>query len=53
MMITVLRDVVDRDLIKTPANLTAYCERGTARPAFQRAHAAQLEAFELSEKAAQ
>lgn len=49
MMVTVLRDVVDRDQIDAPPNVLAYCQRGEARPAFQRAHAAQLKSFEQPE----
>lgn len=45
LMITVLRALRTTDLIgKTPA-LQAYCLRGEARPAFQRALAAQLAPF--------
>ena len=46
MMVTVLRDVVDRDQIDVPPNILTYCQRGEARPAFQRALASQLTAFE-------
>jgi glutathione S-transferase len=42
MMTTVLRILKHTDLISSDARLTAYIERCTARPAFQRALAAQI-----------
>ena len=45
MMTTVLRWLRTTDLVAEHANLAAYQARGEARPAFQRALAAQLAAF--------
>ena len=44
-MVTVLRDDCGTGLIEARPSLAAYVRRGTARPAFQRALAAQLESF--------
>jgi glutathione S-transferase len=49
LMITVLRFLRHTDLVAGFANLAAYLKRGEARPAFQRALAAQLEAFKQHE----
>ncbi len=46
MMISVLRLLRFSDLVKKMPKLEAYVARGEARPAFQRALAAQLAAFE-------
>lgn len=46
LMITVLRILRDTDLVKTNPVLAAYQARGEARPAFQRALAAQLAPFQ-------
>lgn len=46
MMVTVLRFLRHTDLVAEFANLAAYLERGQARPAFQRALADQLAAFD-------
>lgn len=45
LMIDVLRVIGDPSLLARHPNLLAYVERGTARPAFQAALAAQLAAF--------
>ena len=45
IMILVLRIIEDDPLLAEHANLIAYVKRGTARPAFQRALAAQLAGF--------
>ena len=45
MMVDALRAVPDGGLVAAYANLAAYVERGTSRPAFQRALAAQLADF--------
>ncbi|XSG81467.1 MAG: glutathione S-transferase family protein [Methyloligella sp. ZOD6] len=45
-MVTVLRDLDHTDLLAEFPSLTAYCERGTARPAFERAYRAQLSDLE-------
>lgn len=44
LMVDVLRIALNNDVLTQP-NLVAYVERGIARPAFQRAHAAQLADF--------
>ena len=44
-MATVLREAVEAGLIAEQPRLQAYLDRCLARPAFQRALAAQLEAF--------
>lgn len=46
-MVTVLRNGGDDDVIKSRPTLSAYIERGEARPAFQRAMAAQLAPFAI------
>jgi glutathione S-transferase len=51
-MVTVLRDFDRTELIAERPALAAYLARGTARPAFQRAHAAQLADFKAAPKAA-
>lgn len=48
LMVQVLRRLEGSALLAAFANLTAYVERATARPAFQRAFAAQLAAFKQS-----
>lgn len=48
MMIAVLRRLRSWGLLNEYPNLTAYIERGEARPAFKRAFAAQLAVFEAS-----
>ena len=53
MMVTVLRNLRHTDLVAGFANLAAYVERGEARPAFQRALAAQLAVFKENEPALQ
>jgi glutathione S-transferase len=45
MMVTVLRTLRDTDLLEQRWSLKTYCRRGEARPAFQRALAAQMEPF--------
>ncbi|HZF44414.1 MAG TPA: glutathione S-transferase family protein [Sphingomonadaceae bacterium] len=52
LMIDVLRIVDDTDLLQERPNLLAYMERGTARPAFRRAHDAQLSDFEARQPTA-
>lgn len=49
MMVTVLRRV-DPAILEQYPNLKAYIARAEARPAFQRAFAAQLEVFHASQK---
>jgi glutathione S-transferase len=46
LMVTVLRNLRQTKILDDYPNLRAYKERGEARPAFQRALAAQLETFE-------
>ncbi|MDZ4777732.1 MAG: glutathione S-transferase family protein [Alphaproteobacteria bacterium] len=46
LMVQVLRRLEGSELLAACANLSAYVERGRARPAFQRAFAAQLAVFE-------
>jgi glutathione S-transferase len=46
MMVTVLRMLHTTDLLDREPAIKAYVARGEARPAFQRALAAQLAAFE-------
>lgn len=48
MMIQVLRRLAGSDLLAAERNLLAYVARGEARPAFQRAFAAQLAVFKES-----
>ena len=45
MMVAVLRIIEDDPLLAEHPNLVTYVERGTARPAFQRALEAQLKGF--------
>ena len=45
LMVTVLRRLDGSGLLEEFPNLTAYVERGAARPAYQRAFAAQLKVF--------
>jgi glutathione S-transferase len=47
LMIDVLRAATPPELLAVHANLAAYVERGTSRPAFKAALAAQLADFEL------
>lgn len=49
MMIAVLRRLKRSGLMNEFPNVAAYVERGEARPAFQRAFAAQLAVFEASQ----
>ena len=49
MMVTVLRFLRHTDLVAGFPNLAAYLQRGEARPAFQRALADQLAAYEQHE----
>ncbi|MEY4563911.1 MAG: glutathione S-transferase [Pseudomonadota bacterium] len=46
MMVTVLRNLRHTELVAETPSLKAYQQRGEARPAFQKALAAQLAAFE-------
>jgi glutathione S-transferase len=48
LMVDVLRILDDTDLLEQRPSLLAYMERGTARPAFQRAMAAQLADFDAA-----
>lgn len=48
LMVTVLRRLEGSELLAKFLNLTAYVARGTARPAYQRAFAAQRAVFEES-----
>ena len=48
LMITVLMRLGATDLVEEHANLAAYMARAKARPAFQRAFAAQLAAYQAS-----
>lgn len=50
MMVTVLRRPAGADLLGDYPNLAAYVARAEARPAFQRAFAAQLAVFEAASK---
>ena len=50
MMVTVLRRPAGANLLGDYPNLTAYVARAEARPAFQRAFAAQLAVFEAASK---
>lgn len=45
LMVTVLRRLESSDLLREYPNLAAYVDRGKARPAYQRAFAAQLAVF--------
>lgn len=51
MMVTVLRRLERSGMLAGYGNLTAYVARGEARPAYQRAFAAQLAVFEASQAA--
>ncbi len=51
LMVDVLRAVSEPDLLAVHPNLAAYVERGTARPAFKAAMAAQLADFEAADAA--
>lgn len=46
LMVDVLRAVPEMELVAAHPNLAAYVERGTSRPAFKAAMAAQLAAFD-------
>lgn len=46
MMVTVLRILRESDVVQQFPNLASYVARGQARPAFQKALKAQLDAFE-------
>lgn len=48
MMVTVLRRLEGSDMLAQHPNLLAYVARGKARPAYQRAFAAQLAVFEAA-----
>jgi len=48
LMVTVLRRLPGSGLVEEHPNLAAYVARGEARPAYQRAFAAQLAVFEAS-----
>lgn len=50
VMVDVLRTVSGQDLLNVHPNLVAYVERGTSRPAFKAAMAAQLAAFARCER---
>jgi glutathione S-transferase len=52
MMVDALRAIPDQALVATHPNLAGYVARGTARPAFRRAMAAQLADFITEEAAA-
>lgn len=52
IMIDVLRTAPEDELVPAHANLAAYVERGTSRPAFKAAMAAQLAVFERNEPVA-
>lgn len=49
LMVTVLRRLDGHGLVEEHPNLAAYVARGEARPAYQRAFAAQLQAFAASQ----
>jgi len=49
LMVTVLRRLPGSGLVEEHPNLAAYVARGEARPAYQRAFAAQLAVFEASQ----
>lgn len=48
LMVTVLRRLIGTGLLEERPNLAAYVARGEARPAYQRAFAAQLAVFEAA-----
>ena len=50
LMVTVLRRLDGSGLVEEHPNLAAYIARGEARPAYQRAFAAQLAVFEATQK---
>ena len=50
LMVTVLRRLEGSGLLDATPNLPAYIARATARPAYQRAFAAQLAVFEAASK---
>lgn len=50
LMIDVLRNVPEPDLLAPHANLAAYVQRGTARPAFKAAFAAQMAGFQQARR---
>lgn len=52
MMIDVLRTIPQPSLVAEHANLASYVKRGTSRPAFQRALAAQLDDFIVEQQPA-
>jgi glutathione S-transferase len=52
VMIDVLRAVSEYELVTAHPNLAAYVDRGTSRPAFRTAMAAQLAAFDANEPVA-
>lgn len=49
LMVTVLRRLERSDMLKHYANLCSYIARAEARPAYQRAFAAQLEVFKATQ----
>ncbi|WP_232496146.1 glutathione S-transferase family protein [Novosphingobium kaempferiae] len=51
LMVTVLRRLEGSEILREHANLTAYVERATRRPAYQRAFATQLAVFEAASRA--
>jgi glutathione S-transferase len=51
LMVSVLRRLKGSDLLEAHPDLTAYIARGEARPAFQRAFAAQLAQFQAGQPA--
>jgi Glutathione S-transferase len=50
LMVTVLRRLLTSGMLEHYPNLLAYVKRGEARPAYQRAFAAQLEVYNNSQK---
>ncbi|PZR00069.1 MAG: glutathione S-transferase [Cereibacter sphaeroides] len=50
LMVTVLRRLESSGILKEYPSLSAYINRGTARPAYKRAFAAQLAVFEAASK---
>jgi len=51
LMVTVLRRLDGSGLVEKFPNLSAYVARGEARPAYQRAFAAQLTVFTAADRA--
>jgi glutathione S-transferase len=51
MMISVLQRLGSSGMVEEFPNLAAYVARGEARPAYQRAFAAQLAVFEAAQAA--